>query len=148
LIDQEMQALQYAHETTYPYVLNSDGRIKVQGLNVSFTDVLRGAQGLIGLPMQDLVYSVGLLDYLTAHRAKALVKRLYDLLAPGGLLIIGNMNECSLSNFWPMEFIADWSLQYRTDADMVEWADGLGASAAWTETERTGRVRMLFIRKP
>jgi hypothetical protein len=67
---------------------------------------------------------------------------------PGGLLIIGNMNECSLSNFWPMEFIADWSLQYRSDGDMMAWVDGLNSGAAWTETERTGRVRMLFVRKP
>jgi extracellular factor (EF) 3-hydroxypalmitic acid methyl ester biosynthesis protein len=148
LIDQEMDALQYAHESTYPYVLNADGRIKVQGLNISFTDILRGTQGLAGLPPQDLVYSVGLLDYLTAHRAKALVKRLYDLLSPGGLLVIGNMNDCSLSNFWPMEFIADWSLQYRNNDDMMSWADGLNAAAAWTETERTGRVRMLTVRKP
>ena len=128
-------------------MLNSDGRIKVQGYNLSFTDVLRGGEGLAGLPAQDLVYSVGLLDYLTDHRAKALVKRLYDMLLPGGLLIIGNMNECPLSNYWPMEYIADWTLQYRTDADMVAWADGLNAARAWTETERTGRVRMLFVRK-
>ncbi|MEJ0043373.1 MAG: class I SAM-dependent methyltransferase [Rhizomicrobium sp.] len=120
-------ALLYAHETTYPSVLNSDGRIKVQGLNLSFTDILRGTDGLAGLPPQDLVYSVGLLDYLTDHRAKALVKRLYDLLMPGGLLIIGNMNECPLSNYWPMEYITDWTLQYRNDADMVAWADGLNA---------------------
>jgi len=148
LIDQEQVALQYAHEKTYPYVLSSEGRIKVQGLNISFTDILRGTNGLAGLPPQDLVYSVGLLDYLTPHRAKALVKRLYNLLLPGGLMIIGNMNECSLSNFWPMEFITDWSLEYRNDADMMAWADGLNAERAWTETERTGRVRMLFIRKP
>ena len=147
LIDQEEVALLYAHETTYPYVLNSDGRIKVQGLNLSFTDILRGTEGLAGLPPQDLVYSVGLLDYLTDHRAKALVKRLFDLLTPGGLLIIGNMNECPLSNYWPMEYIADWTLQYRGDAEMIAWADGLNAAKAWTETERTGRVRMLFIRK-
>ncbi|HEY4940374.1 MAG TPA: hypothetical protein VII56_03020 [Rhizomicrobium sp.] len=147
LIDQEEVALLYAHETTYPYVLNSDGRIKVQGLNLSFTDILRGTEGLAGLPPQDLVYSVGLLDYLTDHRAKALVKRLFDLLMPGGLLIIGNMNECPLSNYWPMEYIADWTLQYRNDADMIGWAEGLNAARAWTETERTGRVRMLFVRK-
>ncbi len=147
LIDQEETALLYAHETTYPYTMNSDGRIKVQGLNISFTDILRGTEGLAGLPPQDLVYSVGLLDYLTAHRAKALVKRLYDLLMPGGMLIIGNMNECPLSNYWPMEYIADWTLQYRNDADMLAWAEGLNAAQAWTETERTGRVRMLFVRK-
>ncbi|MGB8363933.1 MAG: PilZ domain-containing protein [Rhizomicrobium sp.] len=148
LIDQEKDALQYAHEMTYPYVLNSEGRVKVQGLNISFTDVLRGTGGLAELPSQDMVYSVGLLDYLSAHRAKALVKRLYELLSPGGLLIIGNMNKCSLSNFWPMEFIVDWTLQYRDDADMMDWAQGLNAERAWTETERTGRVRLLFVRKP
>jgi hypothetical protein len=147
LIDQEEVALRYAHEKTYPYVLNSDGRIKVQGLNVSFTDILRGTEGLSGLPPQDLVYSVGLLDYLTDHRAKALVRRLFELLAPGGLLVIGNMNECSLSNYWPMEYITDWSLMYRNDADMMAWVDGLIASKAWTETDRTGRVRLLFVRK-
>lgn len=147
LIDQEEVALLYAHESTYPYVLNSEGRLKVQGLNMSFTDILRGTDGLTGLPPQDLVYSVGLLDYLTHNRAKALVKQLYDLLAPGGLLIIGNMNECPLSNYWPMEFITDWTLYYRNDADMTNWAQGLNAARAWTETERTGRVRMLFVRK-
>jgi len=147
LIDQEEVALLYAHEATYPAVLASDGRLKVQGLNISFTDILRGSEALQGLPPQDLVYSVGLLDYLAHHRAKALVKQLYDLLTPGGLLIIGNMNECPLSNYWPMEFISDWTLHYRTDAQMLDWAQGLHGAQAWTETERTGRVRMLFVRK-
>ncbi|HEY0105096.1 MAG TPA: PilZ domain-containing protein, partial [Rhizomicrobium sp.] len=147
LIDQEQAALLYAHEATYPYVMAGEGRISVEGLNISFTDILRGTEGLAGLPPQDLVYSVGLLDYLTDHRAKALVKRLYDLLMPGGLLIIGNMNECPLSNYWPMEYLADWTLQYRDDACMMAWTDGLNAARAWTEIERTGRVRMLFVRK-
>ena len=148
LIDQEMDALQYAHETTYPYVLNSDGRIKVQGLNISFTDILRGTNGLAGLPPQDLVYSVGLLDYLTAHRAKALTKRLYDMLMPGGLLIIGNMNAITYKEIFPLIKANRLWLQYRSDADMMAWADGLNAAVAWTETERTGRVRLLFVRKP
>lgn len=147
LIDQEETALLYAHESTYPYVLNSDGRVRVDGLNISFTDILRGNDAFKDLPPQDLVYSVGLLDYLTDHRAKALVKQLYELLAPGGMLIIGNMNDCPLSNYWPMEYITDWTLYYRDDACMTAWAEGLNAAKAWTETERTGRVRMLFIRK-
>ncbi len=148
LIDQEQVALQYAHEKTYPYVLNSAGRVSVQGLNISFTDILRGTNSLAELPPQDFVYSLGLLDYLTAQRAKALVKRLYDLILPGGLLIVGNMNKCPQSNYWPGEFIVDWTLQYRDDSDMMAWAQGLNAERAWTETERTGRVRLLFVRKP
>ena len=144
LIDQEAQALQYAYEHTYPHVLKTEGRAKVRCVNISFTDILRGTGALESLPPQDLVYSVGLLDYLVDRRAAGLTRRLYETLAPGGLLIIGNMNDVPLSNLWPMEFIADWTLHYRSDADMLAWVKDLNTSAAWTETEPTDRVRMLF----
>ena len=82
-------------------------------------------QRAASLPPQDLIYSVG--PARLSHRPSraSLVQRLYDLLAPGGLLIIGNMNEMPLSNLWPMEFIADWTLQYRNEAEMLAWAEGL-----------------------
>jgi extracellular factor (EF) 3-hydroxypalmitic acid methyl ester biosynthesis protein len=147
LIDQEQRALDYAYRASYPYILRSDNRCRLNCLHISFTDVLRGTGGMDGLPPQDLVYSVGLLDYLTDRRAASLVRRLYDLVAPGGLLIIGNMNETPLSNLWPMEFITDWSLYYRSDAQMLAWAEGLEPEKAWTETECTGRVRLLYVRK-
>jgi extracellular factor (EF) 3-hydroxypalmitic acid methyl ester biosynthesis protein len=95
-----------------------------------------------------MIYSVGLLDYLSDRRAAALVRRLYDALAPGGLLIIGNMNETALSNLWPMEFITDWTLHYRDEAQMLAWSQDLHPAMAWTETEATEGVRLLFVRKP
>ena len=100
------------------------------------------------LPQQDLIYSVGLFDYLTNRRATSLVRRLYEMLAPGGLLIIGNMNETPLSGLWPLEFITDWTLYYRDDPQMLAWTESLAAARAWTETEQTGRVRLLFVLKP
>jgi hypothetical protein len=57
------------------------------------------------------------------------------------------MNETPLSNLWPMEFITDWSLYYRTDADMLGWTEGLDCARAWTENDPTDRVRMLYIQK-
>jgi trans-aconitate methyltransferase len=148
LIDQEQAALKYAVEKTYPHVLNSMGQARVQCLNMSFTDILRGTGALGALPPQDLIYSVGLIDYLVDRRATGLIRRLYETLAPGGLLVIGNMNDTGLSNYWPMEFIADWTLYYRSEAQMLAWTEELNAAQAWTETERTDRVRMLFVRKP
>src|SRR6266550_1208323 len=147
LIDQEQAALNYAIEKTYPHVLNSGGQARVQGMNMSFTDILRGTGALGSLPPQDLTYSVGLIDYLAVRRARALVARLYEPLAPGGLLIIGNMNDTGLSNLWPMEFITDWTLYYRSDAQMLAWTEGLDPAKAWTELESTERVRLLFVRK-
>ena len=148
LVDQEAQALSHAYDRAYPQLLKLGGAARVQSLNISFTDILRANGGLQEVPPQDMIYSVGLLDYLSDRRSRMLVRRLYDALAPGGLLIIGNMNETSLSNLWPMEFISDWTLQYRGDAEMRGWSEGLGAKECWTETERTGRVRLLYIRKP
>ena len=147
LIDQEQSALSYAVEKTYPHVLNTKGQARVQCLNMSFTDILRGTGSLASLPPQDLIYSVGLIDYLADRRAHALARRLYETLAPGGLLIIGNMNETALSNLWPMEFITDWTLYYRSDAQMIAWTEGLDPEMAWTELESTERVRLLFVRK-
>jgi hypothetical protein len=147
LIDQEQNALAYAYDHAYPLTLNAKPQAKVQPLNVSFTDVLRGGPWLDQAGPQDLIYSVGLLDYLIDRRARALATRLYERLAPGGLLIIGNMNETELSNLWPMEFITDWHLFYRTEKDMLGWTEGMAGQRAWTETDPTGRVRLLFVRK-
>jgi extracellular factor (EF) 3-hydroxypalmitic acid methyl ester biosynthesis protein len=147
LIDQEQAALNYALEKTYPYVLNCAGHANVQCLNLSFLDILRSLGTFGNLPPQDLIYSVGLLDYLVDRRVRSIVQRLYSQLAPGGLLILGNMNETPLSNLWPMEFITDWSLYYRTDADMLGWTEGLDCARAWTENDPTDRVRMLYIQK-
>jgi hypothetical protein len=46
-----------------------------------------------------------------------------------------------------MEFITDWHLYYRNDADMLAWTGSMAHSEAWTELESTGRVRLLFARK-
>jgi hypothetical protein len=147
LIDQEQNALAYAYEKCHPHTLLKKRHAKVQALNVSFTDVLRGGKWLDDLGPQNLIYTVGLVDYLVDKRARALAERLYERLEPGGLLIVGNMNETELSNLWPMEFITDWHLYYRNDADMLAWTGNMAHSEAWTELESTGRVRLLFARK-
>lgn len=148
LIDQEQAALNYVLEKTWPYVLNSAGHSTVHCMNMSFLDILRSVGTFGNLPPQDLIYSVGLLDYLADRRARSIAHRLYALLAPGGLMILGNMNETQLSTLWPLEFIADWALHYRTDAEMLAWTEGLNPANAWTETDSTGRVRLLHIQKP
>jgi hypothetical protein len=147
LIDQEQSALSYAYDRAYPLTLGSKAGAKVQALNVSFIDVLRGGAWLDEVGSQDLIYTVGLIDYLIDRRAKTLAGRLFERLAPGGLLIIGNMNETEMSNLWPMEFICDWHLYYRSERDMLAWTEGMSGYRAWTETEPTGRVRLLFVRK-
>jgi extracellular factor (EF) 3-hydroxypalmitic acid methyl ester biosynthesis protein len=148
LIDQEEKALLQAQGSIYPHIMRWKGHADLQCLNLSFTDMLRQGSDLDKLSPQDLIYSVGLLDYLSDRRAMALTRRLYNALAPGGLLVIGNMNDTEMCTIWPMEFVADWTLHYRSEPQMLSWAQDLQSRMAWTEVDPTGRVRLLSIRKP
>ncbi len=147
LVDQEERALQYAYESNFPAAMAHGAGATLNCLNLAFTDILRENLDDKTLGHQDIVYSMGLFDYLKDQRARGLAKALFGLVKPGGLLILGNMNERPLSNLWPMECLADWRLYYRNNQEMLGWAEGLDKENAWTETESTDRVRLLFVRK-
>ncbi len=148
LIDQEHEALAHAYERIYPETVRHRGRAAIRCLHASFTQMMK-ADDLIGeIPRQDLIYTMGLLDYLTDRRARDLVAVLYRRLAPGGLLAIGNMKDTPIGNLWPLEFISDWSLNYRTETQMREMAAGLDPAALTIEEDPTGRVYIMYLRAP
>ena len=84
-MDADIAALEYTnrHVNVIPH------RASVKFLQ---DNVVRWAVGRAGhdLELQDLVYSVGLTDYLDDRLFKALVKRCFKQLNPGGVLIVGN----------------------------------------------------------
>ena len=147
LIDQEVEALARAYANTHPLTLAHAGAAKISCLQISFMDLLKTKDAIFSLPPQDLIYSVGLVDYLAPRRAANLVATLYRRLASGGTLVVGNMKDTATGNFWPMEVICDWSLYYRNEAEMLAMADGLDISHAEVRTDPTGRVLLMFLRK-
>lgn len=148
LIDQDERALSCAYARTYPEVVRLGDEASVNCLHISFSQVMRAGPLFQKLPLQDLIYSVGLVDYLSARRARALVTDLYDQLAPGGLLIVGNMRDMPHGNLWPLEFIIDWSLIYRDAKEMRDMAGGVDPAGLDLRTDPTGRIYLLRIRKP
>jgi hypothetical protein len=148
LIDQEHEALEQAYREIYPQTTRHEGRATVQCLNMSFVDLAKKNRIFPGVGPQDLIYSMGIVDYLTDHRARGLVASLYDRLAPGGRLVIGNLRKSSFSSLWPMEFICDWSVNYRDEPAMWAMVEGLPVDSLKLEMDPTGRVYMLSLRKP
>jgi extracellular factor (EF) 3-hydroxypalmitic acid methyl ester biosynthesis protein len=148
LIDQDAGALAHAYQQTYPEVARHQGRATIQCLHVSFSQLMRAGRLFRRMPEQDLIYSVGLVDYLSPIRARALVSDLYGQLAPGGMLVIGNMRDTPTGILWPLEFLCDWSLIYRTEQEMYQIASGLDGAGLEVRSDPTGRVFMLFVRKP
>jgi hypothetical protein len=147
LVDQDHSALSRAYEASYPEVLRLAGQAQVSCLQASFTQLLKAGELFHRIPPQDLVYSVGLLDYLAPRRAKAFIASLYEHLAPGGTLLIGNMYDSPRGTFWPTEFLCDWTLIYRSEQEMRQLVEGLPATDIVTEVDPTGSVVMLSLRK-
>lgn len=148
LVDQEQDALAHAYERIYPLTMRHRGRATVRCLQASFAEMMKIGPLVDAIPPQDLIYSVGLVDYLSDRRARDLAAALFAKLAPGGRLVIGNMKDTQTGNLWPMEFICDWTLHYRSEAGMLDMAEGLDAADCAVETDPTGRVYLLRLRAP
>ncbi len=96
----------------------------------------------------NLIYSAGLFDYLSERASMRLVNRLYNFLAPDGLLIIGNFGSYNPQRFI-MEYGAEWYLFHRSEEDLKALASGVPEDASMeVEREPEGVNLFLNIRKP
>jgi extracellular factor (EF) 3-hydroxypalmitic acid methyl ester biosynthesis protein len=67
----------------------------------------------------DLVYCAGLFDYLPDNVCTRLLEVFYELTAPGGLVLVTNVDVYNPSRGW-MECVVDWFLVYRNAGKMRE----------------------------
>jgi len=89
----------------------------------------------------DLIYSAGLYDYIEevpgnpARGPAALTRQLFELLRPGGTLVVGNFleqaagNPHHMSHRLMMELYADWKLIYRSRAQIEGFLGQLPAGS-------------------
>jgi len=149
LIDQDDEALSYAYKNAYPEVVKLEGRAAVNCLHATFLEFLSAGNLFKKLDNQDMIYAVGLVDYLTDKRAARLVTDLYQNLNPGGTLMIGSMYDSEQSLEWQVEMITDWQLEYRDEENMLKMASGLPEDATKnTIVDQTGHCIILMITKP
>lgn len=146
LVDQEPQAIEYAMR--YARQKGVDRTIEINPLNLSFTEMLVQSVVTHHFVEKDIIYSSGMVDYLSPMSARRFVKRMYDFLRPGGRLIIGNVNDLPTGTLWPMEYVLDWTLYFRSLAEMEAMADGVdGADVSIVSDERKA-IYFLVIDKP
>jgi extracellular factor (EF) 3-hydroxypalmitic acid methyl ester biosynthesis protein len=84
-------------------------------------NVVRWAAGrdACAVGTQDVIYTAGLMDYLSDRVFTALVRRSFQHLSPGGTLIVGNFG-CNNSNKAFMDEILQWRLIHRSEADLLK----------------------------
>ena len=92
------------------------------------------------------IYSMGLFDYLTAPVARAILKKLYQLLTPGGEMAIGNFYVLNPSRYY-MEYWHDWKIIYRTEDDFSRLVEDLPEAEVSVDFDTTRIQMLLHVRK-
>lgn len=92
------------------------GALRVDAIEGSVRHILTGR---LRIPQADLVYALGLFDYLDQTVASRLAELMLDAVRPGGVLLIPNFLTGIADAGW-MESFMDWKLIYRRDADMLD----------------------------
>jgi len=91
------------------------------------------------------IYSMGLFDYLTAPVAAAVLRKLFQLLEPGGEMVIGNFSTANPDRVF-MEYWLDWKIIHRSEQDLLHLTVGIDAECS-VEADPTGIQMLLHLRK-
>ena len=110
LLDFNEETLQYASGKLAETKKKHGRKTELKVVKNSVQNLLRN--GGKGAAKYDLIYCSGLYDYLNDRICKALNSYFYDLLLPGGLLVVGNFGpHLPVKHF--IEHFLEWFLIYR-----------------------------------
>ena len=112
LVDIDLQALAYVSEKRDKNRLKR--HIKLIPGNLIYIAV--GREDL-KIKNQDLVYSIGLIDYFEDKFVVTLLNYIHKLLKPGGRVVLGNFHPNNPEKAF-MEYVWDWKLIHRSNEQM------------------------------
>lgn len=112
LIDIDEEALAFVRTIVVERGLEQQVRL-VHGNLVS----LAMGRQRVDLENQDLVYSIGLIDYFNDKSVGRLMDYAHRCLRPGGEAIFGNFHPANRDKAM-MDYILDWRLNHRSEEDM------------------------------
>jgi extracellular factor (EF) 3-hydroxypalmitic acid methyl ester biosynthesis protein len=146
LLDQDEEALGEAERRIEAVERLTGRRVRARYIRQSVRTMLRERDLPGALGRYHVVYSMGLFDYLTAPVAQAVLAKLYDLVEPGGRMIVGNFHVGNPTR-WYMDYWMDWSLLYRTEEEMLALARDLPGAESSVSFEETASQMFLSVRK-
>jgi extracellular factor (EF) 3-hydroxypalmitic acid methyl ester biosynthesis protein len=96
----------------------------------------------------DLVYCAGVFDYLSDRICKRLMDIFYEILEPGGVLVVTNVDGSNPSRNG-MEYLLDWHLVYRNSMQLRSLIPERACVDHFSvKTDETGINLYVEVRKP
>jgi extracellular factor (EF) 3-hydroxypalmitic acid methyl ester biosynthesis protein len=149
LLDADDETLKYTEKTLEKIKGENGRKTTIKFVKKSVYQLLKtGGENRAADVKYDFVYSAGLFDYLNDQVGRAIIKIGYDLLTPGGLLLITNVDPLNpIRNI--MEHIYEWHLIYRNNNQMASLTSELPEEADITiKGDSTSANIILEVRKP
>jgi len=115
LVDQDKEALEFSRKS----LESSSKRIGFKYFNHNILDYCKEKEkysSLLG--KHDMVYSIGLADYLPERFLKRLILFCFDLLKPNGILVIAHKDSKQYKPLAP-DWWCDWTFYHRSEEDVV-----------------------------
>lgn len=97
------------------------------GIETVLARVGRLVDTRFGLGQFDLIYALGLFDYLPQRLGQRIVGRMFDMLRSGGQVVLANFLP-TIRDIGYMEAFMDWQLIYRTRQEMMDLINELPQS--------------------
>lgn len=112
LVDIDLQALAFVGDKRDRLKLTR----QMDMFNGNLVYLATGRQKMDTRP-QDLVYSIGLIDYFADKFVIMLLNYVHSVLKPGGKVILGNFHPDNTTKAL-MDYVIDWKLIHRDEEDM------------------------------
>jgi len=139
LMDSDNKAIQCIKDNLS--MLNPSFTLKYYNNNIS--DLIRNK---LDLTAMDMIYSIGLFDYLKDGLFVKTAKYLFDILNDEGVLVIGNVSSANPSRAY-MALIGEWYVIHRTEDDLRDIALRCGFKNYRVERDSTGIQLYLVVNK-
>jgi SAM-dependent methyltransferase len=99
------------------------GSLGIEPLPLSISEIVKGRAHL---GQFDLIYAAGLYDYLGTRLARRLTSELYKMLAPGGKLVLINI-DVDYGEIGFLESYMNWSMIGRGKTELLDLASDLNS---------------------
>ena len=145
LLDWDENALEFSRNR----LENISSNIKFNFLKEDIMQFVKSAEFFDRNGKHDLIYSIGLADYLPDRVLKKMIKNSFVGLNPGGSFVIAHKDKNINFSHLPSEWFSDWEFYQRDETDMKNLVDSadIGKFSYGVEREKSGQIFFITITK-
>ncbi len=141
LMDRDQEALNFSKKI----LKDSPGNVKYKYMNHNVYDYVDQPEEyykIIG--KKDLIYTTGLADYLRPGTLKGLISFGYNLLKPGGKLVIAHKDSKNYKPLTP-DWFCDWRFHLRDEPEVVDIVKSSGIKDFSLKIDRESVTNIIFF---